>query len=316
MIETIIGDVIGEGQFVEYNEIIWLNKKAPLYNAYSRLTDDSVMTAAVFHAVVATMATRKANPEMTQQEVSERLEQECTRTMRLWGNHKDYWNAGYGANFCDWLEIPTMGAYNSFGNGSAMRVSPVVLMADSLEEVLCYAEATALPTHNHPEGIKGAQVVAAAGFMAKQGYSRAEIYAYAKENYYPQLDELKDLMYRDDFDPNRFLGGDLSCQRSVPQCIVAACTEDNFEDAMRKVISLGGDKDTQAAITNSITYWLHNERDIQFITEQMVYIWHTKMDARMQEVLEIYLAVEQNGIKSSLSELEDWANQLNQLIAE
>lgn len=155
-----------------------------------------------------------------------------------------YPDAGYGGNFHRWLFCRLTQPYNSFGNGSAMRVSSVAWIAETLEQAEQYAEWSAEVTHNHPEGTKGAQAVAAAIFLARNGKSKKEIRAYISEKYYDlgfTLDEIRPTY-----------SFDVTCQGSVPQAIECFLESDDFEDAIRNAISLGGDADTQAAITGSI----------------------------------------------------------------
>ncbi len=148
--------------------------------------------------------------------------------------------------FSQWLAGDFDEPYNSFGNGSAMRVSPCALIAVELKEALDLAKASAEVTHNHPEGIKGAQATAAAIFLAKIGKSKDEIKTYIEENYYHldfTLDEIRPTYYFNE-----------TCQMTVPQAIVAFLESNDFEDAIRNAVSIGGDSDTLAAITGSIAW--------------------------------------------------------------
>jgi ADP-ribosyl-[dinitrogen reductase] hydrolase len=156
-----------------------------------------------------------------------------------------YPGRGYGGYFAQWIYIENPQPYNSFGNGSAMRVSPVGWAFDAVEDVLREAEASAAITHNHPEGIKGAQAVALAILRARRGASKDDIRQETSERFgydlSPTLDEIR---------PGyRF---DETCQVTVPPAITAFLESDDYEDAVRKSISLGGDADTLAAITGSI----------------------------------------------------------------
>ena len=155
-----------------------------------------------------------------------------------------YPNIGYGGTFIDWLYIENPGPYNSWGNGSAMRVSPVGLYAKTIEEALLLAEKSAIVSHNHPEGIKGAQSVALAVFLAKNGVPK---------------DKIKVITNRFGYDLNRKIEQirpnyewDVSCQGSVPESIIAFLEGTDFEDVVRLAVSLGGDTDTMACITGSI----------------------------------------------------------------
>jgi ADP-ribosylglycohydrolase len=162
--------------------------------------------------------------------------------------HEYFWrypNAGYGGSFVHWAAGRQRVPYNSWGNGSAMRVSPVAYAFDTIEDVLAEARRSAEVTHNHEEGIRGAQAAAAAVFLARNGSSKDEVrksitrlFGYSLEN---TLDALRpDYMF------------DVSCQGSVPQSIIAFLESTSYEDAVRNAISLGGDADTMACIAGAI----------------------------------------------------------------
>ena len=157
-----------------------------------------------------------------------------------------YPRAGYGGMFRHWLVEKNPKPYNSFGNGSAMRVAPCAWVADSLNEAEELAKASAIVTHNHPEGIKGAQATAAAIWLARNNYEKDEIKDYITKTYGYNLDrtiqEIKDSGYR----------FDSTCQGSVPESIIAFLEGDDFDEVIRLAIYLGGDADTQAAIAGSI----------------------------------------------------------------
>ena len=157
---------------------------------------------------------------------------------------KKYPYAGYGGHFGLWLLTEDTEPYSSYGNGSAMRVSPCAWAVDTLEDVERLAKWSAEITHSHPEGIKGAQAVAAAIFLARTGRSKQEIRSYIEEKYY-------DL----DFTVDEIRPGyshDMTCEGSVPQAIVCFLDAEDYEDAIRNAISLGGDGDTLAAIAGSV----------------------------------------------------------------
>lgn len=166
----------------------------------------------------------------------------------------------YGGGFAKWLRQKDPKPYGSYGNGSAMRVSPCGLAAVTMGEALALARASACVSHNHPEGIKGAEAVSAAIFMAKNGKSKEEIRQYISEHFYNldfTLDSIRD---RYEFDG--------SCQGSVPQAIVAFLESENFEDAIRNVISIGGDCDTTGAITGSIA-WVYYAGYTNWVTNSL-----------------------------------------------
>ena len=227
MLGAIIGDIVGspyeDGSEKEYEFELFIPDCRP--------TDDSIMTIAVGCACVSSNLKDEAD-----------FKSAVIRYMRELGNKYPY--AGYGFKFYTWLKHPEMGAYGSFGNGSAMRVSPVAWAADSLEQAETLAAWSAEVTHDHPEGIRGAQAIAAAVWMARNGSDKEEIRAYIEENYY-KLDFTVDGI-REDY---RF---DVTCQGSVPQAIECFMEAENYEDAIRLAISLGGDSDTQAAMAGAI----------------------------------------------------------------
>ena len=161
-------------------------------------------------------------------------------------------NVGYGGTFLRWLFLPNAifsdgkrKPYNSFGNGSAMRVSAVGWMFDSLEETERLAEISASITHNHPEGIKGAQATAAAIFMARHGASKEEIKDYISKRFKYNLNRTCEQI-------RPFYGFEVSCQKSVPESIIAFLDSKDYESTVRLAVSLGGDSDTQACIAGGI----------------------------------------------------------------
>jgi ADP-ribosylglycohydrolase len=156
-----------------------------------------------------------------------------------------YPDAGYGVRFFDWAKARNREPYNSYGNGSAMRVSAVGYAFDSLEDVLAHAARSAAVTHNHPEGVKGAQATAAAVFMARQGETKARIKA--------SLERMFDYNLRETLDNIRpTYRFNESCQETVPAALIAFLESRDYEDAVRKAISLGGDADTLACITGGV----------------------------------------------------------------
>ncbi|NEN74856.1 ADP-ribosylglycohydrolase [Pelistega sp. NLN82] len=222
MLGAIIGDVVGSR--FEFN-----NYKATdfeLITPNCRFTDDTVCTIAV--------------ADWIQQGCQDNL----AEIMRYWCHHYPY--AGYGGMFLQWLN-PAIEPqpYNSWGNGSAMRVSPVGWAFNTLEETLDYAKRSAEITHNHPEGIKGAQATAAAIFLARTTKDKGKIKTYIEQTFGYNLSQTCD-----DIRPTYVFNE--SCQDTVPQAIVAFLESDDFEHAIRLAVSLGGDSDTLAAITGSI----------------------------------------------------------------
>ena len=221
---TIFGDIAGS----TYEFRACKNYKFTTVPEKSHFTDDTVMTLAVASWLM-------KDPDDLEVLVKE---------MQFFGNR--YPKAGYGGMFRKWLIAEDPKPYNSFGNGSAMRVSPCAWVAKSLDEALILATKSAEVTHNHPEGVKGAQAVAAAIWMARNGSTKEEIKAYIESTFEYNLSrtikEIKESGY--DFDS--------TCQGSVPESIIAFLESEDYEDCIRKAIWLGGDADTQAAIAGSI----------------------------------------------------------------
>ncbi len=226
MLGAIVGDVIGsvyEARPIKTTEF-------PLFDRGSTFTDDTVLTVAIAHAIL----------EGT----------DYASALRLYGRR--YPAAGYGGKFYNWIFRGSTGPYNSHGNGCAMRVSPVGHAFDTVDEVLDEAEKSAAVTHNHPEGVKGAQATALAVFLARTGESKDAI--------------RRDVAALFDYDLDRKLDDiretytfDVSCQGSVPESIIAFLESNDFEDAVRKAISLGGDTDTMAAIAGGVAEAFYGE---------------------------------------------------------
>jgi len=227
MLGAIIGDIIGS----PYEFSSGKTKRFEMFRTGSQPTDDSIMTIAVGCACV--------QADCRDEIVFKRV---LTINMRELG--RLYPDAGYGGMFYSWLTTDAMGPYNSYGNGSAMRVSPVAYAEDTLAGVERLARWSAEVTHNHPEGIRGAQAVAAATFLARTGRSKEEIRDYIEKEYYSlgfTLDEIR---------PGYSF--DVTCQGSVPQAIVCFLEAKDYEDAVRNAVSLGGDGDTIAAMAGGI----------------------------------------------------------------
>lgn len=221
MIGAIAGDIIGS--VFERHPI--KTTSFPLFSKSSRFTDDTVLSLAVADAILNKI--------------------DYATALKSYG--RKYPNAGYGMSFYSWMQSPETKPYNSWGNGSAMRVSPVGFAFDSTEDVLREAERTAIVTHNHPEGIKGAQATALAIFLARQGASKEEIRKQIGYRFSYDLDRSLD-----EIRPSYFF--DVSCQRSVPESIIAFLESKDFEDAVRLAISLGGDSDTMGCIAGGIAH--------------------------------------------------------------
>ena len=222
MIGAIVGDIVGS--VYEWNNI--KTKEFPLFQDRCFFTDDTVMTVAVAEAL------------MNGGEKDDFID-----AMKKYG--RMYPDAGYGGRFGAWLFSENWGPYHSWGNGSAMRTAAVGWWFGSLEETRRVAALAAGVTHDHPEGIKGAESTAAAIFLARTGHSKAEIKEYVEREFGYDLSRTLDEI-RPGYRFNE------SCQDTVPQAIIAFLESNDFEDAIRNAISLGGDSDTLAAITGSI----------------------------------------------------------------
>ncbi len=219
MIGSIAGDIIGS----VYEHCPIKTKDFPLFDPRCRFTDDSVLTVAVAYSIL-----------------SGRSYVESVREIG-----RRYPGAGYGGSFIQWLHSHDPQPYNSWGNGSAMRVSPVGLAFSTEEEVLHQAEKTAEISHNHPEGIKGAQATALAVFLARTVHDKEKIRKQIRQRLGYDLDrEVDDIRPTYTFD--------VSCQGTVPEAIIAFLDSQSYEDAIRNAISLGGDSDTLACITGGI----------------------------------------------------------------
>lgn len=239
MYGAFIGDIVGSKY--EFNNI--RTKRFPLFSQGCDYTDDTIMTVAVAKAIMLSRC-----EQYEKNESGKGFQEFLVEVMRDFGKRYPNPTGAYGGSFAKWLRQQNPKPYGSYGNGSAMRVSPCGLAAVTMDEALALARASACITHNHPEGIKGAEAVSAAIFLAKCGKSKEEIRQYISEHYY-NLDFTLDSI-RDSY---KFDG---SCQGSVPQAIVAFLESNSFEDAIRNVISIGGDCDTTGAITGSIA-WIY-----------------------------------------------------------
>lgn len=226
MIGAIIGDIVGS--VYEFRSI--KTKEFPLFDEECRLTDDSIMTIAVAKALI---KTKKEDSD---------LEKEVVKEMLEWG--RKYPFAGYGGNFVLWLTEDNPKPYNSYGNGSAMRVSACGFYAKSLDEALDWAESSARVSHNHYEGIKGAKATAAAIFFAKSGKSKEYIKDYIEKEFYVLSESVDEI--------RKYYEFDVTCQGTVPPALQCFLESESFEDAIRNAISLGGDSDTLACITGGI----------------------------------------------------------------
>ncbi len=252
---AIIGDIVGSPYEFDRGD---KSEDFPLFSETSAPTDDSVLTLAVAEGLVSAAG-----------QGLEAARESVIESMVLWGHAYPY--AGYGARFRGWLDDPV--PYGSFGNGSAMRVSSVGWLFDTMDDVLAYAGMTAAVSHDHPEGVKGAQATAAAIFLTRTGMEKEDLKSFIQSTF--------------DYDLNRTLAEIRptyrhveTCQWTVPEAITAYLEGGTFEDVLRKAVSLGGDSDTLTAIAASIAEarypvpeWIFSEA-------------HARMDDRMRRTLE------------------------------
>ncbi len=219
MLGAIAGDIIGS----VYEAHNLKSTRFELFDRLSRYTDDTVLTIATADALL--------------------TDGDFSAAYRRW--YRRYPSRGYGGRFRRWAGNDHHGPYNSFGNGSAMRVSPIAWVFDDVETVRRVAELSAVVTHDHPEGIKGAKAVSHAVWLARTRHDKESIREVIAREYGYRLDRTVD-----DIRPRyRF---DVSCQGSVPEAIIAFLDSTGFEDAVRKAVSIGGDSDTIACIAGSI----------------------------------------------------------------
>ena len=238
MYGAILGDIIGSPyEFDRGNK----SKEFPLFSRYSEFTDDTVMTIAVADAFLECFA-GKGKCRISDLDEDD-LKAKLVEKMQDYGRRYPY--AGYGCNFAYWLEDENPQPYNSFGNGSAMRVSSVAWLFDDIISVVNAARISAEVTHNHPEGIKGAQVTAAAIFLARTGASKEKIKSFIQGEFGYDLsrtcDEIRPTYRHVE-----------SCQETVPEAVTAFLEGNSFEDVIRTAVSLGGDCDTLTAIAGSM----------------------------------------------------------------
>ncbi|MDD5393512.1 MAG: ADP-ribosylglycohydrolase family protein [Thiothrix sp.] len=225
MLGAIAGDIIGSVFEARNwrNEAPHKSKDFPLFDPKSKFTDDSVLTIALADAIL--------------------HQRDYAEVMREY--YQRYTKVGFGKAFRVWGATPDAPAYNSWGNGSAMRISPVGYAFDSLEAVLVNARRYSEPTHNHPEGVKGAQAVASVIYLARKGADKAELKRFVEREFGYDLSRTLDDI-RPDYAFNE------SCQQTVPEAITAFLEANDFEDTIRNAISLGGDSDTLACIAGSM----------------------------------------------------------------
>jgi ADP-ribosylglycohydrolase len=252
MIGALAGDIIGS--IYEWHNI--KTTEFTLFSAGCRFTDDSVLTVALADAIL----------------------NDCDYAVKLKEYYRRYPLTGYGSSFASWAESAQSKAYNSWGNGAAMRISPAGWAYPTLEETLIKAKGFTEVTHDHPEGIKGGCATAAAVFLARTGQSKAEIKQYIESTFGYDLDRTLDQI-------RPGYAFDISCQGTVPEAIIAFLESEGFEDAIRKAVSLGGDSDTLACITGGISQAFYGGVPEPISTRVLTYL-----DVPMVEIVNQFMA--------------------------
>ncbi len=248
MLGAIVGDIVGS--IYEFNN--HRSKDFPLFGVDCKFTDDTVLTIAV----------------------ADCLMNNGNYTEYIKNYARKYTGRGYGGRFRQWISSESMEPYNSWGNGSAMRVSAVGFAYNDLEAVMNEAKRSAEVTHNHPEGIKGAQATAVAIFMARKGQSKEDIKTAIAQSFDYDLNRAVD-----EIRPTYVFNE--SCQETVPEAIIAFLESKDFEDAIRNAISLGGDSDTLACITGGIAEAFYDGVPTDIAKKALSYL-----DFNMREVVE------------------------------
>lgn len=265
MYGAILGDMIGAPYEFDRGK---KTKEFPLFSSESQFTDDSVMTIAVAEALMDSV-------EKSDNEVKTAL----ISSMQKWG-HK-YPNAGYGGMFLCWLEEKEPQPYGSFGNGSAMRASAAGWLYGTIEDTRKYARLTAEVTHNHPEGIKGAEATASAIFMGRTGSTKEEIKKFIIHEFNYNLsrtcDEIRPTYYHVE-----------TCQQTVPEAITAFLEGNDFEDVIRTAVSLGGDCDTLTCIAGGMAEAFYG------VPDDMMIECRKRVPEDMLEVLERFNIIQRS----------------------
>ncbi|MDO4807081.1 MAG: ADP-ribosylglycohydrolase family protein [Coriobacteriales bacterium] len=262
MYGAILGDMIGAPYEFDRGK---KTKDFPLFVDESQFTDDTVMTIAVADALLG------VSPQMPDNQIRKSI----ADSLQRWG--QAYPDAGYGARFIEWLWDASQEPYGSFGNGSAMRVSAAGWLYTTIGETRRTARLTAEVTHNHPEGIKGAEATASAIFLARTGRSKDQIRDYVVSEFGYDLsrscDQIRPSYYHVE-----------SCQQTVPEAITAFLEGDGFEDVIRTAVSLGGDCDTLTCISGSIAEAFYG------VPDQMVAECRSRLPKDILLVLDRFMA--------------------------
>ena len=270
MFGALVGDIIGS--HFEFNNT--KSKDFPLFNEDTRFTDDSVLTLAISKYFLPFL--KKTNKDELIKLVKETAQK--------------YINAGYGPSFLRWINSNSSLPYNSYGNGAAMRVSPVAYVSNSLEETIRLSDFVTSITHNHEEGLKGARCIATSIYLLLHGATKSKVKEYVEKNYYQLNFDYQDLVQNYKFE--------ISCQKSVPQAIYIFLISKNYVDALRNAISIGGDSDTisDMVLALSEAYYLNkNNREGYKVTNslpetkknEILYINSNSLNYLTKDLLEI-----------------------------
>jgi len=267
MLGAIIGDMVGS--IYEFRPI--KTKKFILFNHRMRMTDDSLLTIAVAKTLL------KHYPINYDKESLEAIQKDLIQEFVMtWRRDK---TVGYGSMFYRWCEAAYNGharPYNSFGNGSAMRISPVAWIAKNEEELKTLVKTVTEITHNHPEGIKGAEATAVCIYLALHGATKEEIKERVAKDYYPIINDLNfdELVENYTFDTR--------CQNSVPQAMYCFLISDSLKDTIRNCVAIGGDCDTTGAIAGSIAEAFYHKDELSQFEDAYLYLM---IDPEVEELV-------------------------------
>ena len=270
MFGALVGDIIGS--HFEFNNT--KSKDFPFFNEDTRFTDDSVLTLAISKYFLTFL--KETNKDELIKLVKETAQK--------------YINAGYGPSFLRWINSNSSLPYNSYGNGAAMRVSPVAYVSNSLEETIKLSDFVTSITHNHEEGLKGARCIATSIYLLLHGATKSEVKEYVEKNYYQLNFDYQDLVQNYKFE--------ISCQKSVPQAIYIFLISKNYVDALRNAISIGGDSDTisDMVLALSEAYYLNkNNKEGYKVTnslskiekDEILYINSNSLNYLTEDLVEI-----------------------------
>ncbi|MDR2709136.1 MAG: ADP-ribosylglycohydrolase family protein [Elusimicrobiota bacterium] len=279
MIGAIVGDIVWSR--FEFNN--YKSKEFELFTKDCFATDDTIMTLAIAKAIMETSKNVKQNKNEYGAAFHHKLGELSVKYMQEIG--RKYPTCGFGGMFFKWVFSANPEPYNSYGNGAAMRISPIGFIANNILQAQELAKTVTQVTHNHPEGIKGAQAVAGAVFMALNCATKREIKQYIIDNYYPLDFRIDDI--RNTYSFNE------TCQETVPQAIECFLESHSFEDALRIGVSLGGDTDTICAITGAIAEAYYGapaavkEKALKFLDDELLTIykqWREFVSAKYENI--------------------------------